>query len=948
MTGMKLKPFNPYTYGDLFAKAITDLIQASDGRTTHTSPSCPTGIPHPPKHVSFGSSTTTNIGLPSVFETNGEGKQTQQERPSSEWLLNELGAHQSIAGNSTSSQTTKVEIPNFDPKAYGDPTADTSTNSPSTTSNTGRPKYRGSRGDTRESGASTNAASSKVNSHAIKPSNGDKTSLLAQGTHEPTVTMNGKGSRIAGISPQAANAGQQKNTSAVMIDTSEQNRLSDVTEAYVTKETHQNEPSKENGKRPPAVTYETLKKDDETPQQVMVRLQAAGVRQVRDIRRQMGRKSKHEPTTTALNTLDALRREPSPNPDRSTRLGFTLTSVAPRTLSERNPTLHLTESLRDGGLRNDNNMSEPVRGKQSVIPNPIRPKPVQDSNHARNTAVSTLDHQNTFHTDKQSDMKRRSRWATAKELKVPVCKPDSNAEGSDAPESDADSVRPMVSEFGRLIRSRQPAVPESQLWAWDGGLQPPPLDWEHRPQFYNNHPEYINGFERWLGANTVRTMSGVATSTLQSTEQRDVPNIDFAPLSSELLQDPNNHPDGIGFTPRETVLNSSNAERYGVNLNSVSSSRRGSIDTPLDFEAEAKLDLSRPENSWYKDETAQKFVDKRMRDLERNIKEAEVQRAMLQQQMQAPTNHDTVVNGQSSEARGVKYNVYLRPAVRADHGDMAKIYNWHIKNGVRPSELNEITEEEMRVRHDMSESARLPVIVAVVRNRKSSRVKAPAQRVHPTHPIQNIDPSYNGVVKDEQIVGWASATDWTASDYVETTTAELELYVAPDFRQKGVGRCLLDALLDATDRGYMKKGGYDFHVAPELKHMYTTGGGRDLHKIIFQIRSFNKPITPEQDYRYKRDTAMRANWGYVNGYNNTDIPPPAEEVDFSKDAKINDREDDYSVWLKEWLESYGFEEEATLKKLGTKKRRYVDLYFLSRYTCWQPAENKIPDFSGGI
>ncbi|OQV10770.1 hypothetical protein CLAIMM_14713 [Cladophialophora immunda] len=36
------------------------------------------------------------------------------------------------------------------------------------------------------------------------------------------------------------------------------------------------------------------------------------------------------------------------------------------------------------------------------------------------------------------------------------------------------------------------------------------------------------------------------------------------------------------------------------------------------------------------------------------------------------------------------------------------------------------------------------------------------------------------------------------------------------------------------NRGYLKKGGHEFRVAPEMRHLYGAGGGRDLHKLIFQ------------------------------------------------------------------------------------------------------------------
>ncbi|KAI1621710.1 hypothetical protein EDD37DRAFT_493564 [Exophiala viscosa] len=751
-----------------------------------------------------------------------------------------------------------------------------------------------------------------------------------------------------------------------------------------TQQPHQPGVATPDRKPSPPATYHSLKKEGESPEEVIARLQATGTR---DAHLRMRRTAKGEEVTTGLSTLDYLRETPPPESDDILPSHPSSVSFPAQSASEKGSNSGPRQSLGGVGLT-DEEAGRKWQKKVSV------PKPAEsltqpsindtdgpDVSHTGHGAVSvtqfpaittkTTTTTRTVLRDSSDERdskiftttparqppssripfqtaadRNRNRWATSAETKPEPYKPGSDEEGSEVPESDDDSTKPMEWGYGRLIRNRGPPVGESELVGWDGQLQPPPVEWENRAAFQNNNPDYISGFDGWLGETTVRTMQSVAFSP-EISQHQFTSEIDFGVIPHEKVQDINNHADGIGFVPRETILNHQNAERYGHRLGEVIADVAKA--PPPDFEAEAKLDLKDRDNQKYRDETAQMFIDRRQIHLERQQKEAQAKCMAA-----AATVVEIPVIAESAKSKPIKTNIYLRPAVRADYAGMTRIYNWHIMNSVRPCELTEVGEDELEARHTISTNARLPFIVAVERTRRNSRQKPASRRVNPNHPVQNIDPEYNGVVKDEHVVGWASATDWSACDYVETTTAELEVYVAHDFRQKGVGRCLMDALLDATDRGYISKGGYDFHVAPEIKHLYSGGGGRDLHKIIFQIRSFNRPITPEQRYRAQRFSEEGKNWGYADGKNrkkgwsNRNSLAPEDKKDFSKAAKINDREDDYSVWMKDWLESFGFEEEGFIKKIGTKHKRFVDVRYVSKETAWQPAEHRLPDFSNGI
>jgi L-amino acid N-acyltransferase YncA len=775
--------------------------------------------------------------------------------------------------------------------------------------------------------------------------------------------------------------------------------------------------------------FDATKKTDETPQQMIARLQAEGASRAH-LKTRRNQEGGDPANTIDLKALDELRASPlhpiirpqsmsqhATQPIQHRRyslrrgaaaadLGDAGTKLEERAIHAKDQQLENTEFVGDDDYSIDSTMDQdytisetyssaqkPQNHLQTRPTNLETAKPTasvahKPSQNASTTPASTITGFSTQFSmpvtkqSKSTQKPRESLWCKNSDLKPPSVKPDSTSEGSE-PLSDVDSTMPMHNDFGRLLRKRVPEVAEENLAGWDGKFAPAPAEWELRPQFYNNTPEYISGFDGWLGDVTVRTMS-----------DRTAPDFDFGTIPIEELENSNNCPDGIGFTARDTVLHPHNAERYGYSLKKP---LRADPENPLDFVGDAKVDIRDDVSARHRNKNAEMFVKQRMALLERTKREAEGRKLLAQTSErelaealaaeESQLGADEQLTHQPVEPITTK-NIYLRPAVDSDIPNLTKLFNWHVQNNVRPVELKPLPEDDMRNRLEISQHNRLPFIVAVQRTRHNSRHRpSRPQRVNPNHPIQNIDPDYTGVRRDEPILGFASATDWSATDYIDNISAELEVYVAPEHRQSGVGRCLMDAILEATDRGYIKKGGYEFRVAPEIKHMYTSGGGRDLHKLIFQARSFNKPWTLEQRERIRRvATGKPENGkGELENYNaaayrhssnpwysssinpgnprnpnniySTHPSPPIPNTEGKGVArpdpncpkeKINDREDDYEMWLKAWLERNGFEEEATMRKLGAKDGRFVDVHYLTKETCWQPAEGRVPDFSNGL
>ena len=64
-------------------------------------------------------------------------------------------------------------------------------------------------------------------------------------------------------------------------------------------------------------------------------------------------------------------------------------------------------------------------------------------------------------------------------------------------------------------------------------------------------------------------------------------------------------------------------------------------------------------------------------------------------------------------------------------------------------------------------------------------------------------------MNEETIVGWAHLEPYSAGP-MHRFSSELALYVHPGYIRQGIGKCLLDKVMDIIDHGYNKKGGYEY------------------------------------------------------------------------------------------------------------------------------------------
>ena len=439
---------------------------------------------------------------------------------------------------------------------------------------------------------------------------------------------------------------------------------------------------------------------------------------------------------------------------------------------------------------------------------------------------------------------RRTRWATSAETKPPPAPAksiDSNAFGSeilsDAETASGDSVAAM--ENGRQLRKDRSAGADPCLADWSGNWMPAPVDWDSRPRFYNNS-EFVGEFGHWNETTAAQSWNAAT-------------GVPFVSLSRDLVENPSLHPDGLNLVDPTMSVDVDTAEQYGYSGDALIVIKHDArlIDPDIFIDDWGKLDLRDSNNLKFKNERCSDLVS----NYNANIaKQREDEITLKRAQILARKREGPIIPIPNPHTPRI--NIYLRPAVRSDIPQLQDIYNFYVKNSVRAAELHPISYSDMLNRWTDSTDEKLPFIVAVSKSAKLNRGIG------------------NAI---EKIVGWASATDWVGRHAVERFTVELEIYVHQQHLHQGVGKCLMDKLIDSTDRGHIARKGYPFTCAPEVRHGYSAGGARDLIKLLIVVRGLDKPR--------------------------------------------NARENDLS-WIKKWLEDeWNFEQQGQFTKVGVKFKR---------------------------
>lgn len=160
-----------------------------------------------------------------------------------------------------------------------------------------------------------------------------------------------------------------------------------------------------------------------------------------------------------------------------------------------------------------------------------------------------------------------------------------------------------------------------------------------------------------------------------------------------------------------------------------------------------------------------------------------------------------------------KINMFIRCVDLQGHSDIRQIvdiYNHYINNSVSVQETEQMSSHQMRHRLTDILDCRMPVIVAV--EKKSSKVRFAGEHSVP----------------GETIIGFAYVDELGAQHTMNQFSGDLEVYVAPSYETKGVGKNLLDRALFCLDSNYDLKGGCEWNGGEDWHH----GGGRRLLRNV--------------------------------------------------------------------------------------------------------------------
>lgn len=509
----------------------------------------------------------------------------------------------------------------------------------------------------------------------------------------------------------------------------------------------------------------------------------------------------------------------------------------------------------------------PARREDSVIP---------QASTERSGQVGT--------TTTQTTLLGRSKWATKEELKDDQHEVDSNAWGSAAPSDATRGTNLSDESFGKMLDKRDGDYDVFLPTDFDGNVMPAPADWEERPRYSNNNATFKHRFKEWhasvAGDKKYRFSNGVP----------------YIIIRKEILDNENLLPDGLSMVRRGMAINATNAGHYGYSDDPEDAVKYAQHTSASDYEDWGKLDPTDEDNQRYRKETTEDLVSNWLRHLA-NSRDANIEIGRQQE-----VEHKTLVVEKDidtvSKARyRPKLNIYLRPATKLDLEEMTRIYNCHISHGTGPSETEQVPKSAMQIRMEQVQTSDFPFIVAAKRNQKGAREIQPMDEDELSW-RQNLPVTHRKRVtltRIEMLAGFCCANDLTAPDFVEHISAEIELYVDPQYKKMGVGKCLLDKMLEICDRSHRLTTDCAFHCDQNIRHLYGPGGDRQAHKLWFLLRKWHSPkpaaVSVETGRRYRKSP-------------------------FAKKT-----EDDYEKWLKSWLESLGFEVEAHLKKIGAKQGR---------------------------
>ena len=346
-----------------------------------------------------------------------------------------------------------------------------------------------------------------------------------------------------------------------------------------------------------------------------------------------------------------------------------------------------------------------------------------------------------------------------------------------------------------------------ELVDWDGNWRPATLEWDTRQQFNHNNKRHIRYLDNWV---TQRV-----TDALNAPYMVDVTDAEWKsgvlPASGTRKQYQVYPPDCI---MRRVPL------EYGPVDWSLTPTERPN--DPYSLVPERRNQCSRTSARKFHKEYIAKA---RARDQEKYERRLEIQEFNRQKE-------------RSRAEVAPKANIYIRPAQASDVPQLAQVYNHYVRTSVQTPEheSTELADWQDRVKAAKDES--LAFMVAVLRSNKANgrgdgnNKRGRGHQRGGAWSQRRREPASDTF--GEMIVGFAYAEDHAGRNTIFQYVAELQVFVDPNHTRQGIGRTLMDRMMESLDRAYHSYGGTDF-ITPIGGQNYTVGGSRDIHKIMISV-----------------------------------------------------------------------------------------------------------------
>ncbi|KAF2793707.1 hypothetical protein K505DRAFT_375151 [Melanomma pulvis-pyrius CBS 109.77] len=418
----------------------------------------------------------------------------------------------------------------------------------------------------------------------------------------------------------------------------------------------------------------------------------------------------------------------------------------------------------------------------------------------------------------------RTRWPKNREMKaVPV---DEESDGGISFKSNSNG---------------DPDYDVKKLLDWEGKWMAPPEVWSGRNSFRDRH--FGDHIEQWINGGELKGCDKLIMD-INPAEFLADPNGELVPRSWIPTQIENGSPQEFwrDFPSRAPAplsdVDLTELKPFWELYPNGTSSYLPPLEVPV-----AQIDRSEEDNCLPGTKlTSEKAVKKKE-------EAANARYRRIMEKRNRPTNHTLLRHAPEPPDLSLKptANIYLRPVQPADVPQITDLYNHYVKT-ICANEFNNRTAANMANRLSDITTGGLPWIVAI---EKGNHLR-----------------KQHFKFVNEKIVGFSSMDDHCDQGGMYRYTFEMEMYVHPEHLRQGIGKCLLDKMLELVDNGYRSRGGYEWSCQGD----YLKNGSTRVVKSVNVIFPHENGVTSEVDwvaaflksFEFRKSGHLH-NMGYKNG-----------------------------------------------------------------------------------